>query len=270
MKIRSLLLLVMAGSPLLASAATPGAGNSQPFYRDGQPAVATPPPAPVDDHAARAADGLRSALGRAGGPRFVMLWNRQLSDALVTEYESVAHTSQTAQIGASSRSASIETESRFSNRAVREQESSALAEDDDWQVRGAFESWLLDCGMNLVDRTAVLRQAGITVDSRQPNAQKIETEAINQYADYILEVLSTPASGPADARFRIRITQVKSGRTIVGFSSTGLGAERSTSGYVATDNGFRHVSETQVTTVDDVGANVAIEVAQRLSRALAP
>jgi hypothetical protein len=267
MKTRSLLFFVLTGLPFAAAAAPQGAGNTQPHYRDGQPAVATPPPAPADDTAERAAAKLRSALGHSGNPRFVLMWNRQLSDALTTEYESVGHVSQSAQ--ASSRSVSIETDVRTSTRAVREQESSALAEDDDWQVRGDFESWLLDGGMNLVDRTTALRQAGIKIDSKQPNAQQIEMEAINKHADYILEVLSTPASGPADARFRIRITEVKSGRTVVGFSSTGAGPERTTSAYVATDSGFRRVTETQTSAIGDVGVNVAIEVAQRLSRALA-
>ena len=268
MKTRSLPFVVLASLPFAALAATPGAGNTQPYYRDGQPAVvAPPPPAPADDSAERAAASLRSALGRAGNPRFVLMWNRQLSDALTTEYESVKHVSQSAQT--SPHSASIETDVRSSTRAVREQESSALTEDDDWQVRGDFESWLIDGGMKLVDRTTALRQAGIKIDSTQPNAQQIEMEAISKYADYILEVLSTPSGGPADARFRIRITEVKSGRTVVGFSSTGVGPERTTSGYVATNNGFKRITDTQTSTIDDVGANVAIEVAQRLSRALA-
>jgi len=79
--------LVVLGCTILALVAqTAGAQrstSSQPKYRDGQPEVLRPEPPPPEPQGFDP-DRLRAALRAAKGPRFVLMWNKALSDNVMT------------------------------------------------------------------------------------------------------------------------------------------------------------------------------------------
>lgn len=235
-------------------------------YRDGSPVIVEPRQQTERPSTGESQQMLREVLRDRGGPRFVVMWNRDLSDRVATRSSDLSVSR--GQISATGRSIESWSETERGTRVDRQEEATPLPEDEDWEIRSTFEAWLLEGGMTLVDRNAAIRIKGMANQADLSNLQKIEMEAIAKHADFIVSVTPTSADGPAGARFRIGVIDAHTGQKIVAFSSTGEGPAVSLTRYEASDQGYRKVTDQAVTTVSEIGENLASELAEKLVRML--
>jgi len=235
-------------------------------YRDGTPVIAEPRQQADQPSTSETQQAMREALRDRGGPRFVVMWNRDLSDRVANRSSDLSVSR--GQISATGRSIESWSETERGTRIEREEEVTPLSEDEDWEVRSAFEAWLLEGGMILVDRNTAIRIKGLAKQADLSNLQKLEMEAVSKDADFIVSVTSTSAIGPAGARFRIAVIDSHNGQKIVAFSSTGEGPAVSLTRYEASDQGYRKITDQAVTTVSEIGGNLASELSGKLVRTL--
>jgi hypothetical protein len=216
------------------------AGASQ--WRDGQPAMAggaadrpgqpvtlSAPPHGPDP--ARIGDArFTAAYARAGRPRIVVFWNRDLTADVDGGREEVTRLSADHHDngrGDARLDAELVTTTRTPDRGAR---TAAGDEASDFDMERGFGDALAGAGARLIDRTAILRTGALGADTA--NLQTIETRAILTKAEWTLEVVAM-----ADGRWRITARDLASGRIVARTVSAGRVAPRAMP-YVAGERGF--------------------------------
>lgn len=253
---------------LIAMAAAPTATGAQQPVRRAQ--------------APHEADRYLPAPRVPGRPRVVVFWNRTFSDDLATEYEEVTRFSSDSESSGSERERSYrdsrekDVSSRSSNEGeirsgVRRNDTakrSGLSERGDWQLETAFNNDLVGAGVNLIDRSAIVRLAGRDSTEALPNQQTIETRALVGHADVLVEILqSEDADAPAGMSFRVTAKQIASGRLLAQFV-TNASPPQGRPRWVAGPSGF--VRETlPPASLNQVAQQLANETLLALSHGLA-
>lgn len=213
-----------SGQPLMAS---DGVAD-----RDGLPVTLAAPP-PAADPALLVADRFSTAYARAGRPRIVVFWNRELTDDVESMTEEV--TTLTADS-----SAAVDTwgrervrrrgldaaaggrDDRHLDAELRSQSrridvgrrDTPHAEAADFDIERGFTETLARTGARLMDRTALIRSGALGSDTA--NVQAIETRALLTKADWTLEVVAM-----GDGRWRITMRDVADGRIVARTASAG-------------------------------------------------
>lgn len=191
------------------------------------------------------ASGFASAYKRAGSPRVVVFWNRELSDETATEYEDVMQGRSDVRVGSSGneiyRTDDV-TVSVGTRRRENEQRSSDLTERADWKLESSFVSGLVSSGAILVDRKTIVRKTGRRATGLTPNQQSIEMEALLGHADILIEVLQTSDdAAPLDTSFRVTMKRIVTGRILGQFVTSArpmVGRGR----FVAGPNGYERAA----------------------------
>lgn len=225
---------------------------AQAQYREGMPEVmAAPAVASADPGADTAAFG--AAYRKAGKPRMAVLWNRELTDTLSTGHDHVAQLTQAGQgaavtaVGEEGRSiaqvagASSVTTLRVGERqAEPDAQRTSLAENEDWPLMTAFNTRLRDAGVTLVDRSVAMRAKAAAGSAEQRrDVQTLETQALRDKADLLVEVLQTPdAKAPFGVLFRVEVKRISSGELVASLVSDGKAPERGPGRFVAGAKGF--------------------------------
>lgn len=265
MKPTCLLLIGIGSLASTASFAQSQRSTPEAFYRQDGTTVLTP--APVRQPAAprdTTWDDLRAAIRRAHNPRVVLYWNRSLSERVVTEYDSVARANAYSQNTESS--SSLEIDSMSGTRANLDVRREALDESYDFELEGAFSEALIGSGLKLIDRQTALRKAGMKLDDNRPNLQKLEMQALEQSADLLLEVLPTLDAEDGEVRrFRVALRNLKTGQTLVQFSTVADATVVTTStDWVTTRKGYEKVTTSNASVSEDRGSRLARELAYKL------
>lgn len=232
-----------------------------PFMRDGQPAVQTPPPPPVDPRAG-IRSRFRSAYLRAKSPRIVIFWNREFTDEVGTSYDIVQQHDRTDTVRRNSYNSSSETRLGLrSNTDTRRY--SANDEIGDFDTEQGFANTLAQAGVQLVDRTTIMRTTGVAKGAGDgSNIQGLETEAVMAKADIIVEV--TQMGGRGDAiQYKLVARDIRRSRVLTAFRTDGhLPAEAPR--YVAGAHGFELAAPRGASDAR-IGSQMAIEFMSQIS-----
>lgn len=259
--------LMRASALLIAFAiAMPAAAQ----YREGTPPVLTP--AAKAETASIDSNAFRTAYAKAGKPRITVFWNRQLSDALSTQYDQVQQASvqsSSAQVVQASpsgnavasvrQSATVATVSE-GERALPggSSERALLSEGSDWPIAAAFNTRLQQAGVRLVDRTMAMRAqaAGQSAEQRR-DVQAMEIQALQGKSELLAEVLQTPDTRAAfGVIFRVEIKDVASGELLASVVSEGKPPASGPGRFVAGKQGFER-DQPAPPSLTDIGNAVA-------------
>ncbi|HWV60565.1 MAG TPA: hypothetical protein VN034_07925 [Sphingopyxis sp.] len=268
---------------ILALACAPAALVALPAfaqYRDGMPPVIEAPvAAPVIGTDPLSPAAFHDAYSRAGRPRLVIFWNRELTDQLATQSDRIVQVERSMsaasaagisadgrRAGRTDRSDSVETLRVGTREVDGERPIAALTNSTDWAVMSGFNSRLQSAGVLLVDRAVALRAlaAASTAEDRQ-DRQTIETKALADKAEIILTVMQTPQSGtPLGAAFLVEAKRVNSGEILATVSDTGEPPPAKPGRFVAGANGFVREAP-RAPTAEEIGRELADRLMARLA-----
>lgn len=217
---------------------------------------------------AAAQDKLRAdftqAYVKAAKPRIAVWFNRELSDR-VEEWVTPVR---------------IKNVIVHKNGDVQQLESSLQVRDDNdtarpsededwvWAFEDGFDRPLLDGGVNLVDRTMILRLSGAdagTDADKTAALKRIEVSALRTHADLMIELLIKRApDSKSGYNFRAKVVDVASGRVLAMVNAPDL--KPGAGSFVTTDHGYERPSAKGAPAVTEVGNLLADEVMKRLTR----
>lgn len=189
--------------------------------------------------------GFASAYQRAGRPRVVVFWNRELSEETGTSYSGVVrgHSEQRTGFDGDELYTTNDTEVRAGvERNDLQRRSSEFTERTDWKFESTFLSGLAQSGVNVVDRTMIVRRSGRKAGNT-PNQQAIEMDALQGYADILIEVLQTGDDGaPSGVSFKVTAKRISNGRILAAFVTDGQPPVSTARRWVAGPNGYERAS----------------------------
>jgi hypothetical protein len=186
----------------------------------------------------------QDAYQRNKKPRLAFFWNRQLSDTLNQWYGDqrlvVSDSGQGSLSGdfniegSANRQRTIELQNRAGS---TERSRMQPSENWEWEFQDGFLSPFLEAGATVVDRTAILRITG--ANQRGVDDLTIETRSLQGMADYLVEVLVTPANqSTVGYELRARILDVQTGRIMAYVNSRSLKDWNQKERATATSTGF--------------------------------
>lgn len=232
-----------------------------PYLREGQPAVQSPAPPPVDPRAG-IRSRFRAAYLRAKSPRIVIFWNREFTDEVGTSYDIVQQQESSGKVRRHNYSSSSETRLGIrSNTETRRY--SANDEIGDFDTEQGFAGTLSREGVRLIDRTAIMRTTGVVKGADEgSNIQGLETEAILAKADIIVEVSQLGAHGDA-IEYKVVARDLRQSRILTAFRTDGRPPAQAPR-YVAGDHGFELAAPEGVSDAR-TGSQIATEFMSRVS-----
>jgi hypothetical protein len=232
------------------------------------------------------------AYEKTGEPNIAVFWNRKFDDQLSQWYQEfrMSRTGEASVQGqdkfepqggddpAYQRNvsgggkivSSIYAESR-----AAQQSRAGFGESEGFEFASGFTSTLISVPAKIIDREAIMRlvqrdnaeEAGAEMIS---DYQKIETDSLIGYADYLAEVLLTPdSSGDTGWAFMVTVKSVSDGRVVSMFKSVANNPfetppeER----WVATNEGYEKVVDhREIGSPTQVGEQLAYEMMQSLTK----
>jgi len=253
----------------LSLAALLGGGGANAQYREGLPAVATPPPrAPASDPSGSLA-GFASAYQRHKSPRMVVFWNRSLTDSTTSSYElrsdsqSDMHEAEDLTLYPDGRTItrdrSTDSSTRLGLHRSDEGKREGLSERADWDAEEGFNRAMLANGVRLVDRTMAIRATAAGM-AGGGDAVAAESAALTGKADLLVEILQTPdASAPSGYAFRVDVKDVRSGALLANFVTGGNPPRGGPGRFIAGSNGYER-ERPRAPGIGAVGAQVGREL----------
>lgn len=266
-------LAFIATSVLVVAAANAQAVDAN-GYRLGVPPTIVPPAVAAPDEV----DMFRRAWRRAGAPRIVVFWNRELTDELATAYvrtRTVEHSRRTeAWAGAAPGAAvagatdagrlSVEVETRRQEPPARQ----AMPERTRWPFESAFHGAFAEAGVSLVSRPVALRSEALGAVGDQPNIQALEMKAARRRADFAIEVLTAPSPTASGQHLhRVRVTHLASARIVADLTSEARPVLSGPRPYVATNRGFEPAPP-PAQTAEGTGRELAMQTMAALRSAI--
>jgi hypothetical protein len=255
------------------------------LYRPGTPPVLQPAEADV----LLRREGIVQAFARVyqtqGRPRVALFLNRRFDDR-VTEWTSgprITETESTRFHGSLSgerreasgaagsingtlgtdlnRRRSIQAEWR-DPQAVRPGLEEALA----FELETGFAAPLTEADVIVLDRAAIMRLQDRAQRSSEPDAQRLETDALLGRADLLIEILMSPhPSAPLDMTFQIMIKEVRTGRIVASVTEDGHSASQRAGGrWEVGTRGFVPASSKRLEVARRVGEQLALETMDAL------
>jgi hypothetical protein len=219
--------------------------------RAGQPmTMDAPPPAPDAERGTR--DRFAAVYARAGRPRVVVLWNRELTAEVETGREDV--TTLRVERDPGRPDAELRSTTRALDGGARV---AAAGEGADFDMERGLNDALAEAGVRLIDRTAILRTAALGGDTA--NLQSIETRALLGTTDWTLEVVAMN-----DGRWRIVTRDLASGQVVARGVSAGRPASRAMP-WVAGEHGFVRATAPEAGPYA-TGRQIALDAMQALAR----
>ena len=113
----------------------------------------------------------------------------------------------------------------------------------DFEFGAGFTGIFLRNKVTVIDRDTIMRLTDLDLNSRAPDAQIIETAALQNHADYLAEILMTPDSqAPVGMSFLVTIKEISSGKIISMLTSDGNTKEAEedfNDNWVVDESGYR-------------------------------
>lgn len=202
-----------------------------------------------------------SDWNRANGrPRLLVLWNRELSDDTASRYrersEGVIAT------------AAVPGKEITAYKETREQEQTtggkytALGRNQSLDLEARFVDAFLESGANLLDRNALMRKVSVGhTDADRRDQQFIESAALEQGVQYLVEVLPDLTPSATGYMFTVKITHVPTSRVHAQFRTAALPLAGPTR-LVARPGGYTRETEER-NSPEDVAETLAAETMRR-------
>jgi hypothetical protein len=205
-----------------------------------------PPPAPDPQAAAEAViERFKQAYARRGSPRIAVFWNRQLGDRLSqwVATDRVVVTGNAAVVREGGR-ADGEKVAASGERVVsaqkldRDPARTSPGETWTWEFQNGFLDPLFRAGARVVDRAAIVRltaarRSGVG-SAAAPDEQTVEIQALQGFADVLVEILVSPSGQDLNAL----VKEVSTGMILASVNSRSLPGAAPTREYLATSRGF--------------------------------
>jgi hypothetical protein len=285
----------MPGRVLLiacALALTGAAPTAAQEYRENMPEVWGPSadeaaPEPDESRAGPDAGAIarefRRAYAAADAPRLAVYWNRSFS-ARLSQWvaQGRLRVSQTGSAAADIRtpegrhSADVRTEragtAALERNAGQDRRRAGMGTLADAEFEAGFTDPMLDAGAQLVDRATIMRVTDSTTGrgagtQRLDDVQLVETEALKEFADYVVEVTMLPdAAAPGDKAFRVQVKRIPDGLIVANLVTRGrrpAGPPDAT--WRATSGGYEKEVVTPTVSAAEIGRHVALETMSALA-----
>lgn len=257
-------------------------------YRSGMPETLERP-VQADPHPA-SVDKFRKIYAAKSRPRMMVLWNREVTDELGSEYRSreTEETTRFTENTESSRNFSGHTDAGFESTGLTEsvgsetitrnkvqgrervdsaRRDSGMSERTAWEMQDAYAVTMKQAGVRLTDRNLAIRKNATERQAGAGDVQGAETRAMSQSADIVIEILAVADPGAATGRvFRVKALDTRASRQLVSFTSSGLPASSTQSTFVAVKGGFE--KRYHEPTWNEVGRQLAVETMEALAGAL--
>ncbi len=265
---------------LAAAIVTIGLAPAAAQFRAGVPDTLTPPPRPDPDAPARARFEAFKHWNTANHPRLLIFWNRDLTDETSTEmvdHKVVVddgrshHTKSDNKTENHFGAAELSNEDALDHRVtttdsgVRRQVQPlhlGMAQMASNVLETAFTDMFLKAGARLIDREAIIRSLGAQARTDRADTQKLEGQALNAGADYLVEVLPDP-SAQGGLVFTVKVVDLRT-HTVMARFITAAHTPSGPSIFVATEHGFeRRAPSSQTPT--RLADELAIEVMGKLA-----
>lgn len=139
-----------------------------------------------------------------------------------------------------------------------------------WEFEQAVAELLLDARVNLIDRAVVMRRQAASGQEMLGNAQTssrtLEMQALDQYADLLLEVwVVRAADSPVGYEFRAQVKDLKDGRLVTTVTTYGEGTGKEPRRvYVASATGYQAYEE--LPTVTDAAQALTATLMESLTK----
>lgn len=278
---------------IVAAAALPCLAQStdnipEALYRPGQQTILTPKeaeplPELLDGKAIR--DDFRTAYKAAKRPRIAVYWNRKFSDQVSDWFVPVRTRSILSGDGNAKWSDGVSVEGKFKGSRTRQVElrnvpdtRRKLPERPLAAFEDAFYKEFLEVGTKLVDRSAIIRLArndlkGAMVRESGPELQVLETEALKDYADLLMELIFI-GHGKAkyNAAVRVTVKQVLTGQVVAShylYLNKDKKKTKSMGELVSGPGGFyRKPAEPEYSEPTDLAQRLALETMQQMNNKL--
>lgn len=180
-----------------------------------------------------------------GNPRILLFWNRELGDDTTTRYRNRTQGSIATAVGPGVAATAYDQTSEAERTTGGKYAPMGRSRSSDYET--GFVNAFLRTGANVVDRNALMRKvsAGHAEEDRT-DQQYIESVALEQGVDYLVEVLPDYHATPTGFMFTIKITHLPTSRVKAQFRTNGL-PENGPSRLVARPGGFEREIENRNT-----------------------
>ena len=209
-------------------------------------------------------EALRRKLGTRN--RIMLFWENELDTAVNTHYSDIETVERSGHIDADHNREHVhgtgdvyQVTQRYINGQAPVNE---RARGDSRQMQSIFMQGLNQGGVRFIDRTLATRLAGSTVDGERPNVHAIETKALINHADYLMQVI-TESSG----LFHVEVISIKNGETLLTFETSATPAAPPKQKYIATSQGYQRAA-TPLANANQISEQLAIETGRGLASAL--
>lgn len=257
------------------------------LYRPGEAPVLTPNPPKVVAPVVPSDATIIADYGRAyrflQRPRIAVYWNRSLTDRISQWFEprrraSSAEIESSMQVPHGPLRGTIRGSSATGEQYLAtDPKRGGMVERDALEFESAFYEPFLNAGTKFVDRAAILRLSRSDMRNplqrdASPDVQVLETEALKDYADLLLEILLVPdAKAPAGFAFHILVKRVRTGQIVASRFTRALGAstaQPAPKGELVPGPGgfYRKQPPPSYASVADIGKRLAMETMQAISR----
>jgi hypothetical protein len=176
-----------------------------------------------------------------GNPRILLFWNRELGDETTTRYRD--HTSGAIVHGVAPGAAVTTYDETSEAERTTGGAYTGMSRNRSFDYETGFVNAFVRSGANVVDRNALMRK----VSSRhgqddRSDQQFIESLALEQGIDYLVEVLPDYQASPTGFMFTIKVTHLPTSRVKAQFRTNGL-PDNGPRRLVARPGGFVHETE---------------------------
>ncbi len=198
---------------------------------------------------------------RAGAPKILFFWNRELTDDSSSRYRTVNRS--VSAVASRPGLAVGATESTQEDELTTGGKYTALHPEDSADLESSFLNAFLGTGANILDRRALMRKASTRQDKGDRSDQQfMESQALEQGVDYLVEILPDHADDSETGFvFTIKITHLPSSSVKTQFRTTALptaGPAR----LVAGSGGFERKQDTR-RTPENVARALAAETMRK-------
>lgn len=277
---------------LTGSAAHPQAQVHQPAKMLATPTKEAPAGPTLSARREVIASEFKQAYEKTGEPNIAVFWNRKFDDQLSQWFQEF-RMSRTGE-------ASVKGQDKFEpqggddpayqrnvsgggkivssvyvERRAQGQSRIGFGESDGFEFASGFTSTLISVPTKIIDREAIMRlvqrdnaeEAGAEMIS---DYQKIETDSLIGYADFLAEILLTPdSSGDTGWAFMVTVKSVSDGRVVAMFKSVANNPFESPpeERWIATSAGYEKVvDQREIGSPTQVGEQLAYEMMQALTK----
>jgi len=230
-------------------------------------------------------------------PRFLLFWNRELSDEVVTYYidytakagaarcrsgwtyqgcrafngtastDKGAATVTANSLGAGSSYSGVNVEFDGVIRLNKDQAREQLREVLNMKLENTFKQYFIKGGARLINREMAIRVTGSKAQTNEKvNTHSLETAALQGKADYLVEVVLVPDfESETGLSFQANVVGIETAETIASIYTEAMPPVVEHRYYEATDKGFQERSHVEGLTDVNVGKQLAIDTMREIT-----